>query len=455
MIRLVLFIIIVALIAWASAWVADSPGAVTLNWRGWQIETSVGVLMAATLLFAVIVALVYRIWLFITRAPTIVGNKIKQRRSRKGYKALTQGMVAVAAGDAREAARQVKRADGLLGDPPLTLLLKAQSAQLNGDEKAAENFFKAMLENEETEFLGLRGLLGQAMKANDKQAALQIARAAHELKPKSEWLTNVLFELESDHGHWELAAQSLKQLEKINLKTKDESETVRIHRRAVVAYGRSLEAESAGDMRGRNKWAEKAFDINSAFVPAAIRLAKIYADENNSRKAMRVVEKAWALNPNPDLLEPYYRAAGAIDGIKKVKAAEKLLRINPKHYESSMAVAEAALAAKLWGQARTNLGALLQKDSTTKRAYILQARLEEEEKKDGLAAKRWLQMATTALPDPAWVCGQCGHSDGHWHTHCHHCGAYDAIGWGSGRNEGGIGIEYKKPAPNAGVLAVK
>jgi hypothetical protein len=43
-------------------------------------------------------------------------------------------MVAVAAGDAAEAGRQAKRADALLGDPPLTMLLSAQAAQLNGDD---------------------------------------------------------------------------------------------------------------------------------------------------------------------------------------------------------------------------------------------------------------------------------------------------------------------------------
>ena len=49
-------------------------------------------------------------------------------KRRRGYKALSQGMVAVAAGDAGEAARLARRADGLLNDPPLTLLLSAQAA---------------------------------------------------------------------------------------------------------------------------------------------------------------------------------------------------------------------------------------------------------------------------------------------------------------------------------------
>src|SRR3546814_13347697 len=89
-------------------------------------------------------------------------------------------MVAVAAGDAQEAARWSRRADDLLEDPPLTLLLSAQAAQLNGDERAAEKYFNAMLEKPETRFLGLRGLLMPALPENDHRRALGFARQAHE-----------------------------------------------------------------------------------------------------------------------------------------------------------------------------------------------------------------------------------------------------------------------------------
>ena len=82
-----------------------------------------------------------------------------------GYRALTQGMVAVAAGDAEEAQKLARKADALLAEPPLTLLLSAQAAQLNGDETARpQRYFTAMLDRAETEFLGLRGLIMQALK---------------------------------------------------------------------------------------------------------------------------------------------------------------------------------------------------------------------------------------------------------------------------------------------------
>src|SRR5262249_1991532 len=74
-------------------------------------------------------------------------------------------------GGCGEAKRQAKIANNLLNDPPLTLLLAAQTAQLGGDEDAARRYFTAMLEKPETAFLGLRGLLMQAMKAGDRAEA--------------------------------------------------------------------------------------------------------------------------------------------------------------------------------------------------------------------------------------------------------------------------------------------
>lgn len=434
MIRLVLFITIISFVAWGGVWVADNPGAVSLNWGGWKIDTSASVLVFVAVVFAAAVALVYRVWLFITRAPAIVGGAMKQRRSAKGYRALTQGMVAVAAGDGVEAAKQVKRADGLLGDAALTLLLKAQAAQLNGDEKAAEEFFKAMLKNEETEFLGLRGLLGQAMKTGDNEAALELAHRAREIKPKSEWLADILFELESSTGHWELASLSLKQLEKISNKSGTGSGAEQNHRRGVVYFGRSMEAEKNGDTGARKKWAEKAFAADPSLVPAAIRLANIYAAENRPRKTMRLVENVWAQNPNPQLLEPYYLASGAVDGIKKVKAAEKLAQTNPEHLESFIALAQAALEAKLWGQARANLDRAMASGMATKRVFIMQAAIDEQENSinaDSQSAKRWLHLAASSPPDPAWVCNDCGHMGGEWQPYCPSCAGFDSARWRS------------------------
>ena len=65
-----------------------------------------------------------------------------------------------------------------MGEPPLALLLASQSAQMEGDEEAAQRYFTQMLQSKDTEFLGLRGLFMSAMHRDDTdQALLKIGRA--------------------------------------------------------------------------------------------------------------------------------------------------------------------------------------------------------------------------------------------------------------------------------------
>src|SRR6185312_12175791 len=141
---------------------------VALTWQGWEIDTSVAVMGFATLVVALALAVLFTLLRLILRGPRAWARGRRERRRQQGYRALTQGMVAVAAGDAEEAQKLARKADSLLAEPPLTLLLSAQAAQLSGDEGAATRYFTAMLERPETEFLGLRGLLMQALRGGDE-----------------------------------------------------------------------------------------------------------------------------------------------------------------------------------------------------------------------------------------------------------------------------------------------
>jgi len=425
MVRLIFFIIAAAVLAWGVVWLSDNPGQVSLNWGGWQIDTSAGVLVAGVVLLITGVALGYRFWTFIRGAPKQIASTRRARRSRQGYRALTQGMVAVAAGDAEESRRQVAKADGLLGEPPLTLLLKAQSAQLNGDELAAERFFTAMLSDPEMEFLGLRGLLNQAIKRGDEVVALDLARRAQALKPKSEWLAQALFDLEARAGTWAAAGEALSHVIKLTAPGKGESR----HRQAVVALGQSLEAEASGDPVKALKYSEKAVSLDTGLTAAAVHLAYGYVGRGYTRKAQNVIEKAWTVRPHPDLVDWYLKARKVSDPLGKVSALEKLLACHPGSVEGHIAMAQAALQAQLWGQARTHLGAARQAGCETRTVFTLMATLEEQEHGDGDQARAWLTRAASASADPAWVCGDCGHVQTQWSAHCPKCKTFDRMTW--------------------------
>jgi HemY protein len=422
MIRALFFIVLLVAIVAAAVWFADAPGAVSIVWQGWQIDTSVAILILAVAVIAIVVALIYRFWRFLVRSPRALRKHSQESRRRRGYEALTKGMVAVAAGDAAEASRQSRRAETLLAEPPLTLLLSAQAAQLAGDTTAARRYFDAMLKRPETEFLGLRGLLNEANRAGDTDAALAAARRAHDLRPRAEWVLTSLFDLEVRAGEWDNAEQVLKEAGRRQVYK--EADLAR--RRAIVIYEQALARPgSDGDRLLR-----RARDADRAFLPASLRLAEREIANGRSRQAARILEDSWRVLPTADTAALYLQAIDEPDKLKRVKRIEKLAALYPDHAESHLAIARAAMAAELWGQARAHLAKAVEAAPTVS-AFRLLAELEEAEHGDSEKARYWLARAADARDDPGWVCERCGTGAADWQALCGHCGAFDSLQWRS------------------------
>ncbi len=209
MIRALILICEIALLTAAGVWLANRPGEIIVHWQGQEVVTSVGVAAVAALVLIILILFVYDVWRALIGLPGALGFHSLNSRKRRGYLALTQGLVAVAAGDASSATRFARKAEKLLNEPPLTLLLQAQAAQLNGDEEAAAKYFNSMLDRPEMSFLGVRGLLTQQIKKGDNEGALLLARKAYVQQPKAEWVLTALFDLECRTGNWDAALNVL------------------------------------------------------------------------------------------------------------------------------------------------------------------------------------------------------------------------------------------------------
>src|SRR3990167_1140955 len=143
MIRVVLFLLSVAIVAAGVVWVADRPGDVAITWMGSRIETSLMVAALAIGTFVLVAILLWGIVRAILRSPEQVSLFFRHRRAMKGYLAITRGLIAVGAGDLRIARKSADEAARLSAGDPLTLLLSAQSAQMAGDRAAAERALRA------------------------------------------------------------------------------------------------------------------------------------------------------------------------------------------------------------------------------------------------------------------------------------------------------------------------
>ncbi len=424
MIRALWFLLKVAVVIAAAIWLADRPGTVSVHWLGYAVEAPFWVALLVTLAALGIAALGYRLIRALIRTPHRIRRHSRVRRRERGYRALTQGMVAIAAGDAQTARKMARKADGLLNEPPLTMLLSAQAAQLQGDDRAAREYFTAMLERPETAFLGMRGLLTQAIKSGDRVEALTLARKARGLQPNTPWLLGTLYDLEAQAGDWAAAEGTLQQAIQAGAIPTEEG---RRHR-AVLLLERSFEAERRGRADAALSHAQAAHDMMPGFVPAAVRLARLQLAADRLKPAAKVVERAWRHSPHPELADIYRSIVSSYDPLTRVRLFQKLVRQSPDSAESHLAVARAAIDAQLWGEARQHLNRAME-IGPTRRTYRLMAELDRSERHDEDAAKDWLAKAANAPEDPVWTCSSCGAVSHNWGGLCGHCGAFDTLTW--------------------------
>jgi HemY protein len=167
MIRIILFLVLIALAAAGAAWVAEQSGDVALSWGGWRIQTTLPVFALALGIIVVAATIAWTILRALWRTPARIRHRRSERRQARGRHAITQGLLAIGHGDSSAARNHAEVARRHAGHDPLALLLHAQSAQLEGDREGAQRAFRAMAERKDTRLLGLRGLFIEAQRADD------------------------------------------------------------------------------------------------------------------------------------------------------------------------------------------------------------------------------------------------------------------------------------------------
>lgn len=421
--RLFTFLIVAALVAFAVAWIANRQGELVYVIDGYEVTTSAGTAIGLVLLFAAFVVVLTRIVAIVLAGPDALGRWSSLRRMRRGHDALSRGLVAAAAGDVAEARRHARKAQGVLGGSPLSLLLTAQAAHLEGDERAQGIAYRAMLEHPETEFLGLRGLFMEAMRRDDSEEAMKVAARAHTLKPRAVWAANALFDLKSARGEWADAKAVLESAQRAKLIEAD----VAKRRRAVLLTAEALDAESEDPERARDL-AQQALDLSPALTPAAALAARKLAAEGRAWRAQDIVEAAWAQAPHPDLAAAYAAIKPDETPGERAERMIGLAHLKRDHFESRMLEAEQDVNLGKWSDARRVL-APLARGFASARVCTLMAEIEQGQRHDASAAHGWLERAVRAPRDAEWRCTSCGWTSFKWQAVCNHCGAFDTLGW--------------------------
>lgn len=434
----------IAILCAAAIWLADHPGVVTVYWQGYEIRTSFVIGLLVISLSTIVGVLGYRLFATFMNSPAGFTSFLETRKRKKGYDALSKGMVAIAAGDSREADLYAAQAHKLLDEPAMTLLLAAQAAQMKGDSAGATRFFEEMRGHSETEFLGLRGLYVQAGRVDNKKAERVYAEKAFALRPHTPWAADAAFTAQAAAGDYEQAAATLDKMLQVKLLTRD----VARRRRAVLltAHAMSLVNGAVGDEAPSTeavRLATEAAELEPTFAPPVALAARLLAEAGQSRKAGRLIERAWATHPHPDLADVYLTLVADEKPFDRLRRVKGLAARNPGAGESQMALARAALAAPDLEAARAALEPLLVGDPS-QRVCELMGALESAEDHGG-EAQTWLARAIHAPLDACWVAE--GYQSHVWVAVVPETGAFDALNWQVSTQRAGSRAALVPPPP--------
>ncbi|MGJ4890354.1 heme biosynthesis HemY N-terminal domain-containing protein [Bradyrhizobium sp. HKCCYLRH3099] len=420
MFRIVIFLILVGLAAAGSAWVAEQTGDVVLNWGPWRVAMTLPVFVLALGLTIAACVLVWNLISALLRAPGRIRHAHRNRRHQRGRHAITHGLLAIGHGDSTAARQHADIAKRLAGDDPLTLLLHAQAAQLEGDRDGAQRAFRAMAERHDTRLLGLRGLFIEAQRADDAYSAVMIADEALRLAPNATWASHAVLGFRCAQGDWDGALAILDSNYTAGMIDKP---TYR-RQRGVLLTARALALETENRDVSRSS-AMEAVKLAPTLVPAAVLAAKFESEAHQVRRAMKIIEAAWAACPHPDLADAYAHVRLGDSARQRLTRVENLAARTKGHVEGALAVARAAIDASEFSRAREALAPFT--EDPTQRVAMLMAELERTESGDAGKAREWTLRAVRARHDPAWTAD--GYVSERWQPISPVTGRIDAFQW--------------------------
>ncbi len=431
LIRIIIFIALITAAAFAASFMIEAGGQVQLSFNGaeYTFEPLVGLIGLVLLILAIwivvkLLALMVAVFHFFNGDETAISRYFTRNRERKGFEALADGMVALAAGEGRTASQKAAKAERYLDRPELTQLINAQAAEMSGDTKKALNHYKNLLQNDRTRFVGVQGIMKQKLAEGDTDTALKLAEKAFALRPNHDGTLDTLFSLQTEKQEWSGARKTIEAKVKAHTLPRD----VGRRRDAVLSLADARRLLDAGEIPSGKEAALQANALSPDLVPAAVLASEMHVLDGNKKAAAKVIKKAWGATPHPDLASAFAEIEPEETPAARLKRFNALLRINSDHAETRMLHAELLLAEEDFPAARRAMGDLAETQPSA-RSLSIMAAIARGEGADEKVVRGWLSKALSASRGPQWICSSCNKIHTQWAPKCDNCGTFDGMDW--------------------------
>jgi HemY protein len=350
-------------------------------------------------------------------------NKIVLSRNQFDEAAIliVKAMSDITSGLMNNARRNLVSLRKLIGDDAIIdiLMLKIYKGEKNFDKM--EQLSQKLMQNEDIQLVGMKAALEAQIEKKEFNEALKTVNQAFEVRQDLYWVVGSAFLLRAKNNDW------LGALEVLETSTeKGITPPIKASRlKAVALYELSKEAKRENDTTKFFKFITQAIEENPKLVPAALDLADYYIkNDNQKRKAERVLCKIWSLNPTYEIAQKYLNLFEKDTKQERIQRMEKLALSNSiRPSLNNLLLAELYIKAKKQAKAKAECRIFLLKNPATEKIASLLSTFDKKSSKDTK------DIIKNCPKDFQWVCANCGTVHNSWEPICKQCNEIGRIYW--------------------------
>lgn len=425
-----MFLTLSGLCAYSFIYLSGLSGDITLNINNSELTISIVMGVCLVLLLSGFVFLgftflnlIIAVIRFLSGDETAITRYFNKSRQLKGNKALSNALISFYEGNSLEALVHSNKAKKFLKNDKLSLLINAQIAKKTGDSNLTLASYKKLLVHKDTRQVALSGIVSEKIQAGEFTVALELAKKNIELYPKNISNINTLFNLQLQEKDWKGAVKTLqvkKTMEKIPRNSFLQKEAILIFEDAQEKHLQGFNQEALATTL-------VVVRQYPSFVAALCFLTDLENILGNKRRVEKLLQKAWALFPHPDLAKSYASLVKSESSEKRLRRFEPLLKTNEKDPQTIILKTELFLATTDFLKAKELISTLVNNDPDN---YILtlMADVERASGATDQVVREWLTKAVYAPKSPAWICNECGYQS-EWISICKSCECFDSMRW--------------------------
>ncbi len=394
MTKLILWLLTVAALLLGGWWLADNPGSVKIIWWGSVIETSVAFCIACVLGALIVLYLL----VFPFRWIEKIRSFWQKKKANKAQTLLIQILTNVLSQNLKPNAKLIATLEKTTPqNKDVLLILKALS-------HSGKDVFEELVQNPRTQEAGWQGLIAEHVRRGEIVKASEEVADLLKKNPKEAWILKEALDLFVMNEQWQQAFDCLEKLYRQGEIEKPDY----LFKKAVLLVK-------------MNKGID-AFKVCPALPEAAVLAAR-----EKPRKALKIYLKAWSVAPSWAVYKGYVRLFAKENSLSQSQRVEKLCAVNKNAKLNELVLADAAIKARLWSEAKKQLNGYLAVYPLTANVASQMALIENEANHNVREARRWMDKIPALEATSEYVCQQCGHRTDIWSAACPVCNCFAGL----------------------------